>query len=400
MLLPDCYKAVPVESHGDPISAHVELARWLSDQERRTGIRPVTLFHHVIEYPKFPVLGNPCPTEVLLAAMGLSPVDWMEQLDGRLRQNAAPGTCARPGRWTTLSGLDEVPVIQHRPRDAGRYITAGVCVTHSVAGDINLGIYRVQVVDNAKARIFFDPRTDAHRNWLEATADGGSLPATIFLGTNPALLLAGASRLPQAGDDFDLASRLLGRELELDPELGVPADSTFVIQGMVETATEEEGPFGEFKGYYAPPRMSPVFSINQVLVAEGAFYPTIVTGAASGLSLMALQNEYLMFSHLRSAGYKVDDVSYPLSTRSEFLVLISSPDYSRELLCDAMDFDARAKIVACGDVSDLPLALASHGFSSETQRRHASRERELSTRVPRAWHWTSSTARTRTVPAA
>jgi 4-hydroxy-3-polyprenylbenzoate decarboxylase len=256
-----------------------------------------------------------------------------------------------------------------------------VCITKSVRGDVNLGIYRVQFVDEFKARIFLDPRTDGHRNWMEALDAGHRLEATVFLGSNPALLLAGASRLPQTGDDFELASRLLGDILVLDAETNAPIDSTAVIRGDVGAELEEEGPFAEFKGYYVPARMSPVFHVNYVGVSgDSPFYPTIVTGAESGLSLMALQNEYLMHSHLRELGYRVNDVSYPLAARSEFVCLISSPDSSPDLLHDAMAFDLRAKLVACGDVADFPLALASHGFTA-TQCAYHSKGRRHGDRV-------------------
>lgn len=349
-----------------PVSRNVELARRMAERESARGHRPVTLFEAVEGFEEFPVLANPCPKPVLLAAMGLHPERWMTQLGGRLCRPEAPGTSSEPGRWRKCDrGLAELPIVQHRPLDAGPYITAGVCITHSARGDVNLGVYRVQFVDGFTARIFFDPRTDAHRNWVEANEQGRRLTATIFLGASPALLLAGASRLPQSGDDFDLASRLLGAPLVLDQRWGVPVDSRVVIRGTVSAEVEEEGPFAEFKGYYTPARLSPRLDVEDVMVsATDPYYPTIVTGAESGLSLMALQNEYLMHSHLTSLGYRIDDIKYPLAARSEFACFISSPDLSDEMLAAAMDFDARAKLVVCGDTVDFPLTLASHGLTS------------------------------------
>jgi len=368
--LPSYYRSVPVHVHDEPISVKVELARWLAEEERRRGARPVTLFRNVERHPGAAVLGNPCPLPVLLATMGIEADDWLPALGRRIAEPAEQTRWARGG-WRELGGLDEVPVPWHRPGDAGRYITAGVTITHSPEGDLNLGVYRIQVVGPRRVRIFFDPRTDAHRNWRRHVDSGRALPFTTFIGADPVNLLAGASRLPVDGSDFDVAARLRGRATVLDEELGVPVDSQYVLQGEVGPELETEGPFAEFKGYYVPARQSPVATVRRVLAAPTPFYPTIVTGNESGLTLMSLQNEYLMYAHLTAAGFAVDRVSYPHAARAEFLVVISSPQPDRELLRAAMEFDRRAKVVVCGtEPQDVWQTVASHGFSANTDTYH------------------------------
>ena len=362
--LPSYYRSVPVHVRDEPISPEIELARWLAEEERRRSKRPVTLFRNIEGHPGTAVLGNPCPLPVLLASMGIESDEWLPALGKRLTAPAHP-TRRERGRWQELAGLHELPVPWHRPGDAGRYITAGVTITHSLDGDLNLGVYRIQVAGPDKARIFFDPRTDAHRNWRQHVDAGHAMPFTVFIGADPIYLLAGASRLPVSGSDFDIAARLRGQATVLDEILGVPVDAQYVVQGEVGAELETEGPFAEFKGYYVPARQSPVASIQRVIAAQRPFYPTIVTGNESGLTLMSLQNEYLMYSHLTTAGFAVERVSYPHAARGEFLAVIRSSRPGKELLRAAMEFDQRAKVVICGeDPDDIWQTIASHGLSA------------------------------------
>ncbi len=371
--LPAYYRSVLVHVDDQPVSLEVELTRRLAEEERRANRRPVTLFRNISGHPGTAVLGNPCPLPVLLASMGIESRDWLPALAKRLTAPVTP-TRSEPARWRELAGLHELPVPWHRPGDAGPYITAGVTITQSLDGDLNLGIYRIQVAGPAKARIFFDPRTDAHRNWRAHVNAGRTLPFTVFIGADPIYLLTGASRLPVSGSDFEVAARLRGSVTVLDDVLGVPVDSQYVIQGEVGAQLETEGPFAEFKGYYMPARQSPVATIKRVMAARRPFYPTIVTGNESGLTLASLQNEYLMYAHLIAAGFPVERVSYPHAARGEFLAVIRSPRPGKELLRAAMEFDRRAKIVVCGEDPGNPdeiwQTIASHGFTAVTDVYH------------------------------
>jgi 4-hydroxy-3-polyprenylbenzoate decarboxylase len=270
-----------------------------------------------------------------------------------------------------LGGLSDLPVVQHRPGDAGRYVTAGVAVSCDPDGGlVNLGVYRIQVTGDRTARIFMDPRTDGHRHWQAWLARGEPMPVTVFLGAEPALMMTAASRLPADGEDYAVAARLLGRPVSVTAgPLPVPLSASHVITGRVAAGLEEEGPFGEFKGYYVPARHSPRMDVDSVAVCpEEPPYPTILPGAESGLTLMSMQNEYLMYAHLRAAGVTVRSVRYPLSARAEFLAYVDCEEPSRDVLAMAMRFDPRAKVIVCGRDLDQPgLALASRGFTTCTE---------------------------------
>lgn len=356
---------VAVEEYNKPLSRYLEVAKWLAQQETERGFRPTVLFTNIKERPGCAVLGNPYPRRVLLAALGSSEATWLDDLHARLQSRPLPVRMAQP-KWNECRGLDAIPILQYRPGDAGPYITSGIGVTRCPdTGRINLGVYRVQVGDNARGRIFFDPRTDAYRYWSQSIKKGHPLPIAVFIGADPVFMLVAASRLPSIESDYEIATQLLQREVALCGEPPVPLDATYVIHGKVTERLETEGPFAEFKGYYVDARLSPVLEVDSVLAVEEPVYPSIVTGRESGLTLMAMQNEYLMYTHLKRTYPEIRSVVYPLGARGEFLALIETPEPSEEITRAAMDFDTRAKIAICTpSVSGVWQSIAAFGLSA------------------------------------
>jgi 4-hydroxy-3-polyprenylbenzoate decarboxylase len=361
--LPDWYRAVPVETCDVPLSVDVEIAQWLAEEERRRGGRPTVLFRRLREHPDARLLGNPYPRSVLLAAMDLPRVSWQRAVASRLRTAAPPVVRNTQTTWCALSGLDDMPVVRHRPGDAAKYVTAGVVVTPRARGGINLGVYRMQIVDRRRGLIFLDPASDGHRNWESAAATGSALPVAVFLGAHPAHIVVAASRIPDEGDDYEVVAKLLGRSVAVAGDPPVPVDATYVLRGVILPDVAAEGPFAEFKGYYVEPTQSPMFEIDDVASAPEPVYPMIVTGAESGLTLMAFHREYSLFDHLTSCGHVVQSVRYLLEARGEFLTVIEAPAPSLDLVRAAMAFDRRTKMVVCGaPPCQLWTTLASHGF--------------------------------------
>ncbi|MER5473910.1 UbiD family decarboxylase [Streptomyces sp. NPDC002685] len=370
--LPACYDAVDLYTYDRRISSRVEAARTLADIEKAHGARPTVVFTDIAERPGSSVLCHPYPRAVLLAALATTEEKHLDEMARRLASPApAPSPAgAGPVLRQQLPGLlDDLPILQHRPGDAGPYITAGVGVTSRPDGSgVNMGFYRIQVVGPGEARIFLDPRTDGHRNMLAWHETGRPMPVSIFLGADPAITVVAASRLPAEGDDYAIASRLLGRPLGVGGTPPVPDDATHVVSGHVEARDEVEGPFGEFKGYYAEARRSNVLTVTSVEATPGAPWPTIVAGGESGLTLMSFQNEYLMYAHLRGLGYPIRSVRYSIKARGEFVAYIETDEPSQELVREAMVFDVRSKVIIAGpDLANPGQALATYGFTTQAE---------------------------------
>jgi 4-hydroxy-3-polyprenylbenzoate decarboxylase len=64
------------------------------------------------------------------------------------------------------------------------------------------------------------------------------------------------------------------------PELEVPADADFVIEGYVDPGEEPiwEGPFGDHTGYYSLPDWYPRFHVTCVTHRKDAVYPSTIVG--------------------------------------------------------------------------------------------------------------------------
>jgi len=115
-----------------------------------------------------------------------------------------------------------------------------------------------------------------------ATARGEDLPATVFLGGPPALILAAIAPLPENVPELILASLLAGRRVR---RCGGPgshpllADAEFAFSGSVPPEERRpEGPFGDHYGYYSLRHDYPVFHIEHLSHRRDAIYPATVVG--------------------------------------------------------------------------------------------------------------------------
>src|SRR5690606_25173828 len=109
-----------------------------------------------------------------------------------------------------------------------------------------------------------------------AEARGQALPATVFLGGPPALILAAIAPLPENVPELMLASLIAGRRLPQVPgPNGHPhslvATAEFAIMGEVPPHVRRpEGPFGDHYGYYSLQHDYPVFQVRQIAYRHDA----------------------------------------------------------------------------------------------------------------------------------
>ncbi len=329
-----------------PVDPHLGVTRFLSDWQRRTGDEPCFLFTDVIG-SRLPLVMNLPTRAALLGEVGLADDPHaVARLADRFAVPAAP--VFAPGLAVRdLASLADLPLLWHQPGDAGKYLTAFVGALADGGGGTNLGFYRGLVAGAREIVLFMDPRTDAHRIVTAGLADAPRVPITLFNGGPLAVYLAAAAKLPPTLDSFDAAARLGGGELVLagGDYPSAPAEAEIVIEGHVTREHRAEAPFGEFKGYYSDTTSSPVVVVDRIRVRDDALCLGLFCGKTSGLTLMALQNEILLFDHLRAAGFAVDTVRYPLAAFGEYVAVIESDTPSRAMVAAALDFDPRAKLV-------------------------------------------------------
>jgi UbiD family decarboxylase len=179
--------------------------------------------------------------------------------------------------------LGRLPATTSWHSDGGPFLTLPLVYTeHPVTGKGNLGIYRMQVYSPTTAGMHFQIHKGGGFHHHEAERLGKSLPATVFLGGPPALVLAAVAPLPEDVPEMILASLLLGERLRVVRGRGphaVPAECEFALVGRVAAGERKpEGPFGDHYGYNSFLQDYPVFHAERVWRRRDAIFPATVVG--------------------------------------------------------------------------------------------------------------------------
>jgi 3-polyprenyl-4-hydroxybenzoate decarboxylase len=169
------------------------------------------------------------------------------------------------------------------PEDGGPFITLPLVYTENPdGGGHNLGIYRMQVYDQATTGMHWQIGKGGGFHHARAAARGEDLPVTVFLGGPPALILAAVAPLPENVPELVLASLLAGRRIRRCSGPGAHellADAEFALCGVVSArATRPEGPFGDHYGYYSLRHDYPVFEVQHLCHRRGAIFPATIVG--------------------------------------------------------------------------------------------------------------------------
>jgi len=179
--------------------------------------------------------------------------------------------------------LDRLPVLTTWPEDGGPFITLPLVHTEHPAGKgHNLGMYRLQVHDPRTTGMHWQIGKGGGFHHAVAEGRGESLPASVWLGGPPALILAAIAPLPENVPELMLASLIAGERLRMMPGPGgrsVPAFAELALAGRVPAGVRRpEGPFGDHYGYYSLRHDYPVFEVEWLARRRDAIYPATVVG--------------------------------------------------------------------------------------------------------------------------
>jgi len=177
--------------------------------------------------------------------------------------------------------LDLLPIQRCWPGDPAPFITLPAVITRDPrSGTRNVGMYRMQVLDQRTTAMHWQIHKDGAADWRGM---GERLDVAVALGLDPVTAYSASAPLPKHIDEFMLAGFLRGEPVELVPaktvDLAVPARAEIVLEGYIargELVTE--GPFGDHTGYYSPAEPFPAFHLTAITMRRGAIYPSIVVG--------------------------------------------------------------------------------------------------------------------------
>lgn len=182
--------------------------------------------------------------------------------------------------------ITKLPVITCWPKDGGPFVTLPVIHTKDPNTNTrNVGMYRMQIFGPTLTGMHWHKHKVSAKHFNEYKKLGKKMPVAVALGGDPAYAYCATAPLPENVDEYMLAGFLRKKKVELvkcitQPEIEVPADVEFVIEGYVDPNEEMiwEGPFGDHTGYYSLPDWYPRFHITCITHKQNAVYPATIVG--------------------------------------------------------------------------------------------------------------------------
>ncbi len=182
--------------------------------------------------------------------------------------------------------LNKLPIITCWPKDGGPFITLPVIHTKDPETGIrNVGMYRMQLLDATRTGMHWHKHKVSARHFQAYKKLNKRMPVAVALGGDPVYAYSATAPLPDNVDEYMLAGFLRKRKVELvkcisQPDVEVPADADFVIEGYVDPSEEPiwEGPFGDHTGYYSLPDWYPSFHVTAITHKRNPVYPATIVG--------------------------------------------------------------------------------------------------------------------------
>jgi 4-hydroxy-3-polyprenylbenzoate decarboxylase len=274
---------------------------------------PAFLFEKVKDYPGHRVLTNGLGSYSRFAiALGLDSATSFSQIVQTFKERARhpiPPVMVEDGpvEANVYSGnevdLFQLPVPWWSRQDGGRYIgTWHLNITKDPdVGVRNVGIYRMQIIDQGKTSISFSPKSHLARHLHKAGSNNQPLEMAVAIGVDETLIMAGAAALPYGSDEFHLAGGLAREPVKLlkckTVDLEVPSSAEIVLEGKIlPNVRIKEGPFLDYSGIPNSDERAAVFEVTRMIFRNNPIF----RGAAIGIPG---SEDHLLFSLLSRANY-------------------------------------------------------------------------------------------------
>jgi UbiD family decarboxylase len=232
-------------------------------------------------------LGDDLDDAALLAALRGKPSLWA----ATAREYPTETVKESPLLSNLVDGADvdllSLPVPRWHAHDGGRYLGTGclVITCDPETRVINGGCYRMQVVDGGRtATVHSVPGKHGAqhvRSWFDR---GEKAPVVVSFGHHPALLVTGGTEVPFGISELEYTGAIFGQRLPVligaHTGLPIPAGSEVAVEGWLRADhVRDEGPFGEWTGYYSSSgRPTPALEIARLYFRDDP----ILLGAPPG----------------------------------------------------------------------------------------------------------------------
>ena len=194
------------------------------------------------------------------------------------------GPCKEVVRVGKDVNLFQLPIPWWNNLDGGYYITFPCYISKDPETGIrNAGMYRTMIHDEKTLGILAAPYRHVRHHFEKAHAQGKPFPVAIAIGLDPSLYIATVAPFPFGEDEVAMAGALRGAPVQMVPcetiPLEVPAYAEVVIEGEIPPdVMREEGPFGEFTGYYGDRAPRPVIQVKAITHRKDLIYQASYEG--------------------------------------------------------------------------------------------------------------------------
>ncbi|MBW1786812.1 MAG: phenylphosphate carboxylase subunit beta [Deltaproteobacteria bacterium] len=243
----------------------LELSHIAKLNEEKSG--PALLFENVKDYDS-PIITSACTTAERLAIIMGQPKEtslvgimeeWVKLGDKKIEPKwVDSGPCKENIMMGDDVDLFKFPAPKWYPKDGGRFFgTAHFIITKDPeSGWVNLGTYRSQLLDKNHLGTQFIKGKHADLMLKKYQAMGKPMPVASIVGCDPVLFILGAARVSAFVSEYDIAGAIRGEPVEVvkgeTVDLPIPAEAEVVVEGEVDADKfMDEGPFGEYTGYYS-----------------------------------------------------------------------------------------------------------------------------------------------------
>jgi 4-hydroxy-3-polyprenylbenzoate decarboxylase len=267
-----CEKVGQLKRVKAEVDWNLEISHIAKVVEEKSG--PALLFENVKGYTSPVLTGAFGTTQRLAIILGKDPNLTMVQLTREWVNTAVkaltPAKEVKDGPvFENILDGDKVntfafPSPQFYELDGGRYFGTAVfmVIQDPETGDVNLGTYRMGILDDKSVGVQILKGKKADRIMKKYAKQGKKMPACAIIGGDPLHIFAGAATI-KAKSGYDVVSSLRGEPVEIVKGqltgLPIPAHAEIVLEGEIDpTQLRNEGPFGEYTGYYTEELIKPI----------------------------------------------------------------------------------------------------------------------------------------------
>lgn len=181
--------------------------------------------------------------------------------------------------------LSTLPIQWCWPGEPAPLITWPLVVTRAPddPSDINVGIYRMQVLDRDRLIVRWLAHRGGARHHALWRKKGAEMPIAVIIGADPATILSAVMPLPDGMSELSFSGILRGERLKvgtgLTVDLPIPASAEIVLEGHISPEeVADEGPYGDHTGYYNSVERFPVMRVSAITSRASPIYLSTFTG--------------------------------------------------------------------------------------------------------------------------